>query len=47
MDSYRFKGHERDYFAHDIELVAVIRALKIKWHHLYGERFLIYTDRES
>ena len=32
---------------HDLELAAVVYALKIWRHHLYGETFQIYTDHKS
>ena len=32
---------------HDLELVAIVFALKIWRHHLYGEKCFIYTDHKS
>ena len=32
---------------HDLELAAVIFALKIWRHYLYGEQFIIYIDHKS
>ncbi|XP_071924914.1 uncharacterized protein [Coffea arabica] len=45
--SRRLKSHEQNYPTHDLELVAVIFALK-KWrHYLYGVTFEVYTDHKS
>ncbi|KAG8481219.1 hypothetical protein CXB51_025969 [Gossypium anomalum] len=41
------KPHEGNYPTHDLELAAVIFALKIWRHYLYGERCIIYTDHKS
>ena len=32
---------------HDMELVAIVFALKIWRHYLYGEKCFIYTDHKS
>lgn len=45
--SRQLKPHERNYPTHDLELAAVIFALKIWRHYLYGERCYIYTDHKS
>ena len=39
--------HERNYVTHDLELAAVIFALKLWRHYLLGERVEIYTDHKS
>jgi hypothetical protein len=39
--------HEQNYPTHDLELVAVIHALKIWGHHLMGTKCNIYTDHKS
>ncbi|KAL4336240.1 hypothetical protein GQ457_07G006250 [Hibiscus cannabinus] len=39
--------HEKNYPTHDIELAAVVFALKIWRHYLYGERCTVYTDHKS
>ena len=46
---YVFKnpGCDKNYSTHDLELVAVVFALKIWWHYLYGARCQIYTDHKS
>ena len=36
--SRQFKPHEQNYITHDLELVAVVFALKIWQHYLYGEK---------
>ncbi|XP_071939216.1 uncharacterized protein [Coffea arabica] len=45
--SRKLKPHEMNYPTHDIELAAVIFALK-KWrHYLYGVTFEVFTDHKS
>ncbi|KAL5556565.1 hypothetical protein UlMin_038801 [Ulmus minor] len=39
--------HEKNYLKHDLELAAVVFALKIWRHYLYGARCQIYTDHKS
>ncbi|CAL1405927.1 unnamed protein product [Linum trigynum] len=39
--------HEVNYPTHDLELAAVVFALKIWRHYLYGETFKILTDHKS
>ncbi|KAA3464254.1 DNA/RNA polymerases superfamily protein [Gossypium australe] len=41
------KPHEKNYLTHDLELAAIVFALKIWRHHLYGERFRIFTDHKK
>ena len=41
------KPHEHNYLTHDLELAAVVFALKIWRHYLYGEKCRIYTDNKS
>ncbi|KAK8945254.1 hypothetical protein KSP39_PZI007730 [Platanthera zijinensis] len=45
--SRQLKVHERNYPVHDLELAAVIHALKIWMHYLYGVRCEIFTDHKS
>ena len=45
--SKQLKPHEQNYPAHDLELVAVVFALKIWRHYLYGEKCRIYTYHKS
>ena len=43
----KLKIHEQNYPTHDLELAAVVFALK-KWrHYLYGVTFEIFTDHKS
>ncbi|KAA0054090.1 pol protein [Cucumis melo var. makuwa] len=41
------KSHEQNYPTHDLELAAVVFALKIWRHYLYSEKIQIYTDHKS
>ena len=43
----RLKNHEMNYPTHDLELAAVVFALKIWRHYLYGEEFEVYSDHKS
>ncbi|KAL4323314.1 hypothetical protein GQ457_11G026620 [Hibiscus cannabinus] len=45
--SRQLKVHEKNYPTHDIELAALVFALRIRRHYLYGERCTIYTDHKS
>ncbi|KAA0047049.1 Retrotransposable element Tf2 [Cucumis melo var. makuwa] len=45
--SRQLKKHECNYPTHDLELAAVVLALKLWWHYLYGERCHIFTDHKS
>ena len=45
--SRQLKSHEQTYPTHDLELAAVVFALKIWRHYLYGEKCRIYTDHKS
>ncbi|KAE8693084.1 UDP-Glycosyltransferase superfamily protein isoform 1 [Hibiscus syriacus] len=45
--SRQLKPHERNYPIHNMELAAVIFALKIWRHYLYGEKCYMYTDHKS
>ncbi|CAN4081499.1 unnamed protein product [Withania somnifera] len=45
--SRRLKVHERNYPTHDLELAAVVFALKIWRHYLYGVQCEIFTDHRS
>ena len=45
--SRQLKKHEKNYPTHDLELAAVVFALKIWRHYLYGEPCEIYTDHKS
>ena len=45
--SRRLKNHEQNYPTHDMELDAVVFALNIWRHYLYGEEFEVYSDYKS
>jgi hypothetical protein len=45
--SRSLKRHEENYHTHDLELVAVVHALKIWRHYLLGTLCNIYTDHKS
>jgi hypothetical protein len=45
--SRQLKEHEKNYPTHDLELAAVVYALKIWRHYLYGEKCEIHTDHQS
>ncbi|CAA0840348.1 Uncharacterized mitochondrial protein AtMg00860, partial [Striga hermonthica] len=45
--SRQLKPHEQNYPMHDLELAAVLHALKIWRHYLYGGRCEIFTDHKS
>ncbi|KAD7476994.1 hypothetical protein E3N88_00130 [Mikania micrantha] len=46
-DSLQLKVHEKNYTTHDLELGAVVFALKIGRHYLYETKCIIYTDHKS
>jgi hypothetical protein len=41
------RKHEEHYLTHDLELAAVVHALKIWRHYLIGKRCEIYSDQKS
>jgi len=45
--SRQLKVHERNYPTHDLELAAVVFALKIWRHCLYGVSFNVFSDHKS
>ncbi|CAN4114236.1 unnamed protein product [Withania somnifera] len=45
--SRQLRPHEKNYPTHDLELAAVVFALKIWRHYLYGVHVDIYTDHKS
>ena len=45
--SRQLKPHEQKYPTHDLELAAIVFALKIWRHYLYGETCDIFTDHKS
>nr|GEV67198.1 putative reverse transcriptase domain-containing protein [Tanacetum cinerariifolium] len=45
--SRQLKPHEENYTTHDFELGAVVFALKIWRHYLYGTKCTVFTDHKS
>ena len=45
--SRQLKSYEQNYPTHDLELVAVVFALKIWRHFLFGETCEIFIDHKS
>ena len=45
--SRQLKIHERNYPTHDLELAAIVFALKIWRHYLYGAKFMVFSDHKS
>ena len=45
--SRQWRDHEKHYPTHDLELAAVVHALKIWRHYLFGNKTDIYTDHKS
>ena len=43
----QLRPHEQNYPTHDLELAAVVHALKIWWHYLLGNKCHIYSDHKS
>nr|GFB08369.1 putative reverse transcriptase domain-containing protein [Tanacetum cinerariifolium] len=45
--SCQLKIHEKNYTTHDLELEAVVFALKMWRHYLYGTKCVVFTDHKS
>ena len=45
--SRQLRPHEENYPTHDLELAAVVHALKTWRHYLLGNHFEIYSDHQS
>ena len=45
--SRQLKNHERNYPTHDMELAAIVFALKIWRHYRYGEQFEVFSYHKS
>ena len=45
--SRQLRTHEQNYPIHDLELAAVVHALKIWRHYLIGNKCEIYTNHKS
>ncbi|GJY16609.1 putative reverse transcriptase domain-containing protein [Tanacetum coccineum] len=46
-ERFQLKIHEKNYTTHDLELGAVVFALKIWRHYLYGTKCTVFTDHKS
>jgi hypothetical protein len=46
-ESRKLKEHERNYVTHDLELAAVIHALKMWRRSIMGREFLLLTDNSG
>ena len=45
--SSQLKVHEKNYPTHDLKLEAIVFALKIWTHHLYGVYVDVFSDHKS
>ncbi|GKA70603.1 putative reverse transcriptase domain-containing protein [Tanacetum coccineum] len=45
--SRKLRTHEENYTTHDLELGAVVFALRLWRHYLYGTKCVVYTDHKS
>ena len=45
--SRQLKEHEKKYATHDLESTAVVFALKMWRHYLYGEKFEVHSNHRS
>ena len=45
--SHQLKNHERNYPTHDMELAAIVFALKIWRHYIYGEQFEVFSNHKN
>ena len=45
--SHQLRNYEQNYPTYDMEFVAVVFALKIWRHYLYGEEFEVYSGHKS
>jgi hypothetical protein len=45
--SHLLKPHEQNYPTHDLELAAIVHALKIWRHYLIGNKCYVFTDHKS
>ena len=43
-ESIKLKDHEKNYDTHDMELAAILHALKMWRHYLMGRKFELRTD---
>ncbi|GKD89346.1 putative reverse transcriptase domain-containing protein [Tanacetum coccineum] len=47
LKSRQLKVHEKNYTTHDLELGAVVFALKMWRHYMYGTKYVVFTDHKS
>ncbi|GKD46402.1 putative reverse transcriptase domain-containing protein [Tanacetum coccineum] len=45
--SRQLKVHEENYTTHDLELGAIVFALRLWRHYLYGTKYVVFTDHKS
>ena len=45
--SRQLKTYEMNYPNHDLELAAIVFALKIWRHYLFGSKFEVFSDHKS
>jgi hypothetical protein len=45
--SRQLRKHEEKYLTHDLELAAIVHALKIWRHYIIGKRCKVYSDHKS
>ena len=45
--SRQLKNHENNYLTNDLELAAIVFALKIWRHYLYGKQFYVFSNHKS
>ena len=43
--SQQLKNHKQSYPTHDMELAAIVFALKVWCHYLYSEKFEVFLDK--
>ena len=46
-ESRKLKDHEKNYVTHDLELAAIVHALKMWRHYLMGRKFELRTDHSG
>jgi len=46
-ESRKLTTHEKNYATHDLELLAIVHALKLWRHYLLGQKFELMTDHNS
>jgi len=46
-ESWKRNEHEKNYSMHDLELAAIIHALKMWRHYLLGRRFVLMRDHSG